>query len=50
MGLIAAMLLQRFSLQWPEGRAWPIGKLAVTLRPDQGMLVNLVPGQIPRAA
>lgn len=50
MGLIAAMLLQRFSLQRPNGRTWPIGKLAVTLRPDQGMLVNLVPRQLQRAA
>ena len=33
MGLIAAMLLQRFSLQWPVDAAWPMGDLAVTLRP-----------------
>jgi len=33
MGLIAAMLIPRFQLEWPAGAAWPKGDLAVTLRP-----------------
>lgn len=43
MGLIAAMLLQRFSLQWPEGAAWPAGDLAVTLRPATPIRLRLQP-------
>jgi cytochrome P450 len=41
MGIIAAMLLQRFQLKWPQGAAWPVGDLAFTLRPALGMVVNL---------
>lgn len=45
MGLIAAMLLQRFHLQWPDGTAWPEGNLAVTLRPASPMVLRLTPRQ-----
>jgi cytochrome P450 len=41
MGLIGAMLMQRFSLAWPEGAAWPEGDLAVTLRPAQAIRLRL---------
>ncbi|OYU30949.1 MAG: cytochrome P450 [Comamonadaceae bacterium PBBC2] len=41
MGLIAAMLMQRFRLEWPEGERWPKGDLAVTLRPAQPIRVKL---------
>ena len=41
MGLIAAMLMQRFRLEWPEGATWPNGDLAVTLRPTQPIRLNL---------
>jgi cytochrome P450 len=43
MGLIAAMLLQRFKLQWPAGDAWPAGDLAVTLRPATPIRLLLQP-------
>ena len=41
MGLIGAMLMQRFNLVWPEGAAWPEGDLAVTLRPAQAIRLRL---------
>jgi cytochrome P450 len=41
MGIIAAMLLQRFQLKWPQGAAWSAGDLAFTLRPAAGMVVRL---------
>ncbi|WP_090141537.1 cytochrome P450 [Limnohabitans sp. DM1] len=41
MGLIGAMLMQRFNLVWPEGAAWPKGDLAVTLRPAQPIRLRL---------
>lgn len=40
MGLIAAMLLQRFHIGWPDNTAWPAGNLGVTLRPAQPMHLN----------
>lgn len=43
MGLIAAMLMQRFRLEWPEGAPWPEGDLAVTLRPAQAIRLKLHP-------
>ena len=41
MGLIAAMLMQHFKLEWPEGAPWPEGDLAVTLRPAQAIRLKL---------
>jgi cytochrome P450 len=41
MGLIAAMLMQRFQLEWPEGDPWPEGDLAVTLRPAKPVRLKL---------
>jgi cytochrome P450 len=41
MGLIAAMLMQRFRLEWPEGEPWPESDLAVTLRPAQAIRLKL---------
>ena len=41
MGLIAAMLMQRFRLEWPEGAAWPKANLGVTLRPATPMLLKM---------
>lgn len=43
MGLIAAMVMQRFRLEWPEGTQWPEGDLAVTLRPAQAIRLKLHP-------
>jgi cytochrome P450 len=43
MGLIAAMLMQHFRLEWPEGAPWPKGDLAVTLRPAQAIRLKLHP-------
>ena len=43
MGLIAAMLMQCFSLAWPEGVPWPEGDLAVTLRPTRPTRLKLNP-------
>ena len=43
MGLIAAMLLQRFRLKWPPGASWPKGDLIVTLRPASPMKLQLEP-------
>jgi len=43
MALIAAMLLQRFKLQWPAGDAWPAGDLGVTLRPATPIGLYLQP-------
>ena len=41
IGLIAAMLMQRFHLHWPQGAAWPAVDLAVSLRPAKAMVLNL---------
>lgn len=41
MGIIAAMLMQRFKLKWPQGAAWPAENLAFTLRPATAMVLNL---------
>ncbi len=41
MGLIAAMLMQRFRLEWPIGAQWPEGDLAVTLRPAKPIRLKL---------
>jgi cytochrome P450 len=41
MGLMAAMLMQRFRLEWPEGAQWPEGDLAITLRPAQAIRLKL---------
>lgn len=43
MGLIAAMLMQRFRLAWPEDAAWPEGNLGVTLRPAKAIRLRLHP-------
>lgn len=43
MGLIAAMLMQRFNLEWPTEAAWPQGDLAVTLRPTRSIRLKLNP-------
>jgi cytochrome P450 len=43
MAIIAAMLLQRFSLEWPQGQTWPEGEVSITLRPATPMLVRLTP-------
>lgn len=50
MGLIAAMLLQRFKLKWPQGTAWPLGDLAFTLRPATAMTLNLELRKAARAS
>lgn len=41
MGLIAAMLMQRFHLVWPESASWPEVDLAVTLRPAKPIQLKL---------
>lgn len=41
MGIIAAMLIQRFSLTWPHDAPWPAENLAFTLRPATAMVLNL---------
>jgi hypothetical protein len=41
IGLIAAMLMQRFHLHWPQGAAWPAVDLALSLRPAKAMVLNL---------
>lgn len=41
MGIIAAMLLQRFHLAWPHQAQWPAEDLAFTLRPATAMMLNL---------
>lgn len=43
MGLMAAMLMLRFKLEWPDGVQWPEGDLAVTLRPAQAIRLKLHP-------
>ena len=43
MGLIAAMLMQRFSLEWPDENPWPDADLAITLRPAVPILLRLRP-------
>jgi cytochrome P450 len=50
MGLIAVLLLQRFTLHWPEGADWPAGDLAVTLRPAGPIRLQLRPRKIHYAA
>ncbi len=41
MGIIAAMLVQRFEPTWPSDQAWPQTNLAVSLRPATAMRVQL---------
>lgn len=41
MGLIAAMLVQRFRLEWPEDATWPEGDLGVTFRPAHAIRLRL---------
>ena len=41
MGIIAAMLMQRFHLTWPHDAPWPTEDLAFTLRPATPMVLNL---------
>lgn len=41
MLIIGAMLLQRFSLEWPKGQVWPNAEVSVTLRPATPMRVHL---------
>lgn len=43
MGLIGAMLLQRFTLEWPSEASWPEADLAVTLRPATPIRLRLNP-------
>jgi cytochrome P450 len=43
MAVVAAMLLQRFNLVWPTDTPWPHAKMAVSLRPETGMKLMLVP-------
>ena len=43
MGLIAAILLQRFNFQWPTGAVWPAGVMAVTMRPATPIRLHLIP-------
>jgi len=40
MGLIAAMLLQRFNITWPQNIEWPLENLAFTFRPATSMQLN----------
>ncbi len=42
MGIMAVMLLQRFSLEWPQGVAWPHYKLGLTLKAAPAIKLNLV--------
>ncbi len=42
MGLIAAMLMQRFRLVWPEDATWPELNLGLTLRPHHPIRLNFV--------
>jgi cytochrome P450 len=42
MTLLAAMMLQRFELRWPDGAAEPVPQMHVTLRPKGGMRVGVV--------
>jgi cytochrome P450 len=49
MGLIAAMLMQRFKLHWPQNAAWPASDLAVTLRPATAITLDLELRAISRA-
>ena len=49
IGLIAAMLMQRFHIHWPQGAAWPAVDLAVTLRPAKAMVLNLEVRALPGA-
>ena len=45
IGLIAAMLMQRFHIHWPRGAAWPAVDLAVTLRPAKlNLALRATPG------
>lgn len=41
MGVIAAMLMQRFRMSWPADTEWPKTNLAVTLRPMSRMILEM---------
>jgi hypothetical protein len=41
MTLLAAMLLQRYTVRWPEGEAAGAPRMHVTLRPEQPVSVWL---------
>lgn len=43
MSLLGALLLQRFSLHWPDAAHWPVGDLAITFRPAQPVVLRLRP-------
>ena len=43
MAIIAAMVLQRFSLKWPESQPWPQREVGITLRPGSKMGLVLRP-------
>ncbi len=43
MGLIAAMMVQRYRLSWPDDATWPKTNLGVTLRPATPMVLNITP-------
>ena len=45
MAIVAAMLLQRFNFVWPTDTPWPFAKMTVSLRPETGMKLMLVPRQ-----
>lgn len=51
MGIIAAMLMQRFRMRWPVGTEWPKTNLAVTLRPMSRMVLEMeIRRDSPRAS
>jgi cytochrome P450 len=41
MGIIAAMLLQRFELRWPTDQSWPEPEVTITMRPRSAMQIEL---------
>jgi cytochrome P450 len=43
MAIAAAMLLQRYKFVWPTDTAWPKAKMTISLRPETGMKLMLVP-------
>lgn len=43
MAIIAAMVLQRFSLDWPASQPWPQREVGITLRPGSKMGLVLRP-------
>lgn len=49
MGVIAAMLMQRFALHWPSAQAWPKGQMAISLRPATPMVLHLAARPTVRA-